>query len=235
MRTIVRGAARRPAFEIGALITFLTLSMYVLGYLKLAILYASLDCLWVLKFNSAQDFILQGGTGVSVAFVTALIFSLGRNPVEGADRSLKIISIILVLWMGSAIAISQFASIGRLMLALMSEVVPYSLMGPCFYALYWSYKAKALRRARVKYILGCLNIVAMSLFLYWDEKYKEIIEGVGTTYMVTQASVLKKSILVGSVNGKYLVRLCGRIENYSIIEPGVDWIVSSVPNASYCN
>ena len=220
--------------DIGALITLLTLSMYVLGFLKLAVLYAAIDCFWAIKFNSAQDFILQGATGVSVAFFSAMLFSWGRDPDKALDGSMRVIAVIGFFWLLIAILISKYLFIGKLMLAVTGELFPYALMGPVFYALFSTYSRDGFRKGAGRYLLGCFIIVFMGLFVYQDEKSKEIDDGFGPTYMLSKNSGDQKSILIGSVNGKYLARSCGEKRIYSIIESGADWIVSPIQSAHDC-
>lgn len=222
------------ALDLGALLTLLTLSMYALGFLRQAVLYAAIDCFWALKFNSAQDFILQGATGVSVAFFFAMMFSLGRDPGKALDTSLSVISTVGAAWLIFAGLISQYFSIGNFMLAIMSEFFPYALMGPIFYALFSTYSHDGFRKGAGRYLFGCLLIVSMSLFIYQDEKSKEINSGLGSTYMLSKRSGENGSIMVGSINGKYLVRLCGTRNDFSMIEPGSDWIVSAIKSSSDC-
>lgn len=83
----------RRIIEFGTIITTLTLVMYALGYIKLAVLYAVLDCTWVLRFHGPQDFISNGAVGVTAAFVSAIIFSF----TKWRDNSLQNAQVILGL------------------------------------------------------------------------------------------------------------------------------------------
>jgi len=229
-----RNGVLGKGIDIGALLTLLTLSMYALGFLRLAVFYTTIDCFWAIKFNSAQDFILQGATGVSVAFFSAMLFSWGRDPDKALDESMRIIAVIGTGWLLIAGVISKYFFIGKLMLALVGELFPYALMGPVFYALFSTYSHDGFRKGAGRYLLGCFIIIFMSLFIYQDEKSKEINEGLGSTYMLSKRSGEQRSILIGSVSGKYLARLCGQNGVYSIIESGADWVVSPIKSAYDC-
>lgn len=229
-----RNGVSAKRLEVGSLVALLTLSMYVLGFLKQAVLYTAIDCFWAIKFNSAQDFILQGAAGVSAAFFFAMVFSWGRDPDKALDKSMRVIAVVGVLWLVVAGLVSKYFSIGKLMLALMGELFPYALMGPVFYALFSTYSHNGFRKGAGRYLLGCFIIIFMSLFIYQDEKSKEINEGLGSTYMLSKRSGEQKSILIGSVSGRYLARLCGQNGVYSIIESGADWVVSPIKSAYDC-
>lgn len=229
-----RNGVLSKGIDIGALLTLLTLSMYALGFLRLAVLYTTIDCFWAIKFNSAQDFILQGATGVSVAFFSAMLFSWGRDPDKALDESMRIIAVIGTGWLLIAGVISKYFFIGKLMLAVMGELFPCALMGPVFYALFSTYSHDGFRKGAGRYLLGCIVIISMSLFIYQEDKSKELNSGLGSTYMLFNRSGEQKSILIGSVSGRYLARSCDEKGTYSIIESSADWFVSPIESAHYC-
>lgn len=222
------------AVELGSLLTFLSLSMYVLGYLKLVTLYAALDCLWVIKLNSAQDFVSQGAIGVSSAFVVSVLFSFGRTPFDGLGRAYSVLSLIGAAMLVAGIILDRYFSVGTLTQALMSEILPYAFLGPGFYSFISAYKNQGLKNDTLVYAIGFVMMFSMGLFIHQDSKYNEIVKGFGSTYVLSKNDGSAKLIMVGSVNNKYLAKVCGASERYSIIEPGFDWVVSPIASALDC-
>lgn len=226
--------SKRGLFEFGTLLTALTLSMYVLGYLKLAALYAAIDCTWVLKFNSPQDFISQGAVGVSSVVASAVIFGSGKNSVDAIRNSQVVISFAGLIVLTVAIFLSKFFATASLIFDPLMEVLPYFYFGPMFYALVLSFSKKDFKKDRSYYFLGIPLLLIILIYLQTSSKVKEITRGLGATQMVSKVSGADKAILIGSVNNKYLVLPCSGSTRFSIIDPGADWVVTPIASAQDC-
>lgn len=229
-----KNVAVSKGIDIAAILTLLTLSMYALGFLKQAALYNAIGCLWAIKFNSAQDFILQGALEVSTAFICAMIFGWRRDPDESLDKSMNIIGVVGAIWAILSIFVFDKFAVGKLMLAIMIELFPYATLGPVFYAFLFAYSNYGFQRRAASYLSGCIFVVVLSLYLYQEQKTSEIILGIGSTYMLAKSSGEQKSLLIGSINGKYLARPCGKNSGYSIIDSGAEWVVTPIKSASDC-
>ncbi|MDK8264440.1 hypothetical protein QP835_09155 [Pseudomonas oryzihabitans] len=224
----------RRIIEFGAIITTLTLVTYALGYLKLAVLYAVLDCTWVLRFHGPQDFIANGAVGVAAAFVSAVIFSFTKwreNSLQNAQVILGLIGLVSLL---IACGLSKLFSKSSVFFDPVMEVFPYVYMGPIFYDLFFSIYEKREAKNLSIYFMGVPVLLSVLIYIATDSKYKEVAKGLGSTYMVSRLSGADKSILVGSVNGKYLVLPCEPRQRFSIIDPGSEWVVSPLASASDC-
>ncbi len=221
----------RRALEFGALVTSITLGMYVLGYFKLAALYAALDCVWVLKFNSPQDFISQGAVGVGSVVIGAIVF--GRKTFAGMQRSQAIMSLIGLLALGVAAFLTKFLSLSIFLDPLM-EVMPYTFYGLICYAIILSFTHDEFKNQQITFFVCALVMLAILIYLQTSPRVKELTRGLGSTYMVSKISGSDKSILVGSVNNKYLVRPCVGPVRYLIIDPGAEWVVTSIASSMDC-
>lgn len=224
----------RLIIEFGTIITTLTVIMYALGYLKLAVLYAVLDCTWVLRFHGPQDFISNGAVGVVAAFVSAMMFSFTKwreNSLQNAQVVLGLVGLISLVVAG---LLSKYFSRTAIFFDPLMEVFPYVYMGPIFYDLFFLVSGKRERKMLPIYLLGLPVLFFVLIFIATDSKYKEIAKGLGSTYMMSSSSGGNRSILVGSVNGKYLVMRCEPHQRLSIVDPGSEWVVTPLASASDC-
>lgn len=208
----------------------LAMASYIAGFSKFYFLYRALGCVWVLSFHSIPDVVTNGAIDVALCSVTAIpLFHLYTNSLDVDNNGRRIVGLILF-----GMTISLGIAVGVLGFSVDPSTLDL-LMYSCFYLFYGVAIAHSARYAveegDYNFLLFCFFgfVFSACLSSYLVHQYKtfdNIYEKGGFPYAVDGQSG-RAMVLIGAVNGKYLVRFCGEDNKYQLIIPSHKWLVEA--------
>lgn len=208
----------------------LGMAAYIAGYLKFYFLYSALNCGWVLPFHSVQDVIANGVVDVFLCALTAVPLFFGyRTSLEIDNYGRRIVGFVVV---GIAISIGiAVLFLGYVLDVYVSELLVYGasyLIQGVFVANTARYSSE---EGSYEYLAaGFLSFVfatCFSSYLVNSTKTFEVDYQKGAfPYMAVKKQAVG-GVLVGSVSGKYLVRMCQHEDQFKLISPSDKWAIEA--------
>ncbi|CRM87366.1 hypothetical protein [Pseudomonas sp. 22 E 5] len=206
----------------------LGMAAYIAGYFKFYFLYSALNCSWVLPFHSVQDVVANGVVDVFFCALTAVpLFFYYRTSLEIDSHGRRIVGLIVL---GSLISIGiGVRFLGYVLDVYVSELMVYGasyLFQGVFIANVARYSSE---KGSYEYIAaGFLLFVFASCFSSYLVNSTKTFAAAYEKGAFPYAAVEKQAVagvLVGSVNGKYLLRLCQEKDKFKLISPSYKWTI----------
>lgn len=206
----------------------LGMAAYVAGYLKFYFLYSALNCSWVLPFHSVQDVVANGVVDVFLCALTAVPLFFGyRTSLEIDNYGRRIVGFIVL---GIVISIG----VGVLFLGYVLDVyVNELLVHGASYLIQGVFIANIARysseEGSYEYLaVGFLSFVFATCFSSYlvnsNKTFAAAYEKGAFPYVAVEKQAVG-GVLVGSVNGKYLFRLCQEEDQFKLISPSDKWTI----------
>ncbi len=207
----------------------LGMAAYIAGYFKFYFYYGALNCSWVLGMHSVQDVIVNGAIDVVLCSLTAVpLFFTYQSSLDIDNNGRRIVGFLL-LGVIAALAIGIHLLDYKLSLYA-SDLMTYS----SFYLIYGVSVATVARYSAeersyqylIATFLGFVFATVFSSFLANDQKTFALIEDKGGFPYNVIGDGGVTSVLVGTVNGKYLLHVCGEGSRFKLVSPSEKWTVS---------
>ncbi|NAS95006.1 hypothetical protein CU664_11630 [Pseudomonas syringae pv. actinidifoliorum] len=206
----------------------LAMAAYVAGYAKFYFFYSALNCTWVLSMHSVQDVIANGAFDIVLCSATAIPLFFGyKSSVEIDNNGRRIVAFLLV---GVVLSLC----IGILLFDYKLNFYAADLIvyggGYLFYGVLVAITARySIEEGSYQYLmiafLGFVMVTIFASYLVHREKtFSSVNKKGGFSYSVVGADG-RAGILIGSVNGKYLVHVCEEADRYQMIIPSERWTV----------
>lgn len=206
----------------------LGMAAYIAGFFKLYFLYSSLNCSWVLPFHSVQDVVASGVVDVFFCALTAVPLFFGyKTSIEIDNHGRRIVGLIV---MGVVISIGiGIRFLGYVLDVYVTELMVYGVS-------YLVIGVFVANTARYSYEKGSYVYIAAGLLLFvFASCFSSYLVNSTKTFATADekgaflyVAVEKQAVvgvLVGSVNGKYLLRLCQEKDKFKLISPSYKWTI----------
>lgn len=206
----------------------LGMAAYIAGYFKFFFLYKALNNSWVLGLHSIQDVIVNGAIDVTMCAITAIPLFFGfKSSLDIDNHGRRIVGYILS-------GVVSAVGVGVLLLGYKLDVYVTDLLtyGACYlmFGVFIANAAKyAAEEGSYQYLLlifiGFILATAFSSYLVHQYKtFRSVYDAGGYPYSLVAGSNVEGT-LISSVNGKYLIRLCGATDRYQLVIPTERWVV----------
>lgn len=208
----------------------LGMAAYIAGYLKFYFLYSALKCSWVLPFHSVQDVIANGVVDVFLCALTAVPLFFGYRTSRDIDNYGRRIVGFVVLGIAISIGVAVLF-LGYVLDVYVSELLVYGvsyLVQGVFIANIARYSSE---EGSYEYLaVGFLSFVFATCFSSYlvnsTKTFSAAYEKGAFPYVAVEKQALG-GVLVGSVSGKYLVRICQDEDQYKLINPSDKWTIEA--------
>ncbi|SEQ70116.1 hypothetical protein SAMN03159444_02261 [Pseudomonas sp. NFACC02] len=210
----------------GAIFVFLA---YIVGFIKTAIVYIRLDAAWVLDFHSFQDFAVQGFYPLLLSTAVGALWYLCGFKGGVLYRLVSVVGVIIMIanLIFAVLDAKGIYKVDQGKLITLGYSLFYVFSG-CFFAagIRIVHEGNARRSGAFAFVSGFIFICLLSDGLLGENSINRL-KGTQGDASLAESKDGKLFILIGSVNGKYLLATCGEKMKFSMVEPSQDLEVNS--------
>ncbi len=214
--------------KVAGAVGVLAIAAYIAGYAKFYFLYRALGCVWVLKLHSVQDVVSNGSLDVFLSSLSAIpLFYCYSNAFDVDNKGRRIVGHIIIGITVSFLVLVRL--IGYKVDAFLVDLLIYAC-GYLFYGVALAVSARfAVEEGKYEYLLAALAAfvfftIFSSYLVYQDKDFSKLDSDGAFAYQVSSGHE-EASVLITSVNGRYLTRHCGDTDKYQLVAPAQKWSV----------
>lgn len=207
----------------------LGMAAYIAGYLKFFFYYGALNCSWVLGLHSAQDVIVNGAADVALCSITAIpLFFSYKSSVDIDNNGRRIVGFVLL---GIMAGVAAGVHILDYKLSVYtSELLVYAAVYLVYGVSIATIARYSAEEGSYEYLfatfIGFVFATAFSSYLVNGGKTLALVDEKGGFPYRVIGDDGATSILAGTVNGKYLIYMCGEGNRFKLISPSEKWVVT---------
>ncbi|MCP1419932.1 hypothetical protein J3D47_004175 [Pseudomonas laurylsulfativorans] len=219
--------------KLAAAFGVLALLAFIAGFSKLYFVYKGLGCEWVLSYHGFQDFVNRGVLDLLVItiFSTPLYYGF-KSFQHVAAYGLRPVGFVVIGLCASYLIADKLLEI-RLSHSL-AGILTYVAYYSCFSVTVAGSMHYVSEKKSYSYMVGVFGAFIFSAvflaYLVYSGKTRDEMLQEGSVELITNASKGIRGVLIGGVNGNFLINLCNDPAVFMVAPPSSEWTVHPPKN-----
>ncbi|WP_157836067.1 hypothetical protein [Pseudomonas sp. H1h] len=223
--------------KLAAAFSVLALLAFIAGFSKLYFVYKGLGCEWVLSYHGFQDYVYRGMLDLVViaVFSTPLFYGF-KSFQHVSAHGLRPVGLVVVGLCTSYLTADKLLHV-KFSHGL-AEILTYVAYYSCFSVTVAGAMHYVSEKKSYSYMVGVFVAFVFSAiflaYLVYSGKTRDEMLRDGSAELITNVSKGVRGVLIGGVNGNFLINLCDDPAVFMIASPSSEWTVQPSKNEK-CN